>query len=73
MTYVKIVFVIVFLAVGAITIKRSMEIQKNGIEADAVVSRIEADESAPDEDGHTDITYIMSDIRRRTGRPLRRS
>ena len=58
MTYVIIVFVIVFLAVGAITIKRNMEIQKNGVEADAVVSRIEEDESAPDEDGHTDTTYI---------------
>lgn len=57
MAYVFIAIVAIALVVGAVfTVKRNMAIQKNGIEADAVVSRIEENESSND-DGSRDVTY----------------
>lgn len=57
LTYVVIaVVVIAVIAVTVFTIKRNNAIQKDGIEADAVVSRIVENEDR-DEDGHVDFTY----------------
>ena len=57
MTYVFIAVVVIALAVAAVfTIKRNNAIQKNGIEADAVVSRIEDQET--ENDGHREVKYI---------------
>ena len=58
MAYVLIAVVVILLVGSAVfTIKRNMAIQKGGIEADAVVSRIQENEGEPDEHGHRDITY----------------
>ena len=58
MAYVFIAVVVIALVAAAVfTIKRNNAIRKNGIEADAVVSRIEDNEGEPDENGHRDITY----------------
>lgn len=57
MTYVLIAVAVIVLVVAAVfTIKRNQAIQKNGVEADAVVSRIEENENR-DDDGHRDVTY----------------
>ena len=57
MTYVFIAVVVIALVVAAVfTIKRNNAIQKNGIEADAVVSRIEDQET--ENDGHREVNYI---------------
>lgn len=57
MTYVLIAVAVIALVVAAVfTIKRNQAIQKNGVEADAVVSRIEENENR-DDDGHRDVTY----------------
>lgn len=57
MTYVLIAAVVIALVVvGVLTIKRNQAIAKNGIEADATVSRIEETENR-DDDGHVDFTY----------------
>lgn len=57
MTYVLIAVVVIVLIVGAVfTTSRNSAIQKNGVEADAVVSRIKSDDTQ-DADGHTTITY----------------
>ena len=57
MTYAIIAAVVIALAASIIfTIKRNGAIQQNGIEADAVVSRIEESESA-DNDGSRETTY----------------
>ena len=57
MTYVLIAVLVIVLVVGAVfTIRRNQAIQKNGVEADAVVSRIEENENR-DNDGHVDFTY----------------
>ena len=57
MAYIFIAVVAIALVAGAVfTIKRNMAIQKNGVEADAVVSRIEENETDND-DGSRDISY----------------
>ena len=57
MTYALIAIVVVVLAAVFIyTMKRNQAIQANGIEADAVVSRIEESETKND-NGDYDITY----------------
>ncbi|MBQ9720837.1 MAG: hypothetical protein IJV64_09110 [Oscillospiraceae bacterium] len=57
MTYVLIAVVVIALVVAAVfTIKRNNAIQKNGIEADAVVSRIEDQET--ENDGRREVNYI---------------
>ena len=57
MTYVFIAVVVIALVVAAVfTIKRNNAIQKNGIEADAVVSRIEDQET--ENDGRREVNYI---------------
>ena len=57
MTYLLIAVVVLVLAVGAVyTFKRNNAIQKDGVEADAVVSRVDEHENVND-DGHRDVTY----------------
>ena len=57
MTYVFIAVVVIALVVAAVfTIKRNNAIQKNGVEADAVVSRIEDQET--ENDGRREVNYI---------------
>ena len=57
MTYVLIAVVVIALVAAAVfTIKRNNAIQKNGIEADAVVSRIEDQET--ENDGRREVNYI---------------
>ena len=57
MTYAIIAAVVIILAVSFVfTAKRNSAIQKNGIEADAVVSRVEESETE-DNDGHRDVNY----------------
>ena len=57
MTYVLIAVVVIALVAAAVfTIKRNNAIQKNGIEADAVVSRIEEQET--ENDGRREVNYI---------------
>jgi len=54
MAYVLIVVVVILLVGSAVfTIKRNMAIQKGGIEADAVVSRIEEHETRNDDGSRT--------------------
>ena len=58
LTYIIIGVVVVGIVGGIIfTIMRTNAIKKNGIEANAVVSRIKEQEST-DSDGFTDTTYI---------------
>lgn len=57
LTYVAIAVIVIVVIVAAVfTIKRNNAIQKDGIEADAVVSRIAENENR-DDDGHVDYTY----------------
>ncbi|MBR0313130.1 MAG: DUF3592 domain-containing protein [Oscillospiraceae bacterium] len=57
MTYVLIAVIVIAVAVGAFfTIKRNRAIQQNGIEADAVVSRVVEHENQND-DGSHDVSY----------------
>ena len=56
--YILIAAAVSAVAAGAVfTIKRNNAIQKDGIEADAVVSRMDENESG-DGDGHRDVTYV---------------
>jgi len=58
MTYALIAVVVIVLVAGVVfTYKRNKAIQQNGIEADAVVSRIVSHDSEPDEHGHIQTTY----------------
>ena len=71
LTYVIFGVVVVGIVGGIIfTIMRTNAIKKNGIEANAVVSRIKEQEST-DSDGFTDTTYIYSSSQRRTVKILR--
>lgn len=57
MPYVFIAFVVILLAFGAVfAIKRNNGIQQNGIEADAVVSRVEEKEDT-DGEGNRNVAY----------------
>lgn len=55
-TVVFIVFVAIIVVSLVITLVRNNKIRKNGIEAEAVISRIEESESV-DSDGSVDTTY----------------
>lgn len=52
------VFVVAIIVAVAFTMKRNSELKKNGIEADAVVSKIKENETT-DSDGNTDFTYTF--------------
>ena len=55
--YVAVAVVVIAIIVGIVfSVRRNMAIKKNGIEADAVVSRIKETEST-DGDGNIDTTY----------------
>ena len=59
MVYIGIAVVVIVIAIGIIfNAKRNNEIKQNGIEADAVVSRIKENESV-DEDGFVSTTYTF--------------
>ena len=68
MTYVLIAVAVIVLASGAVvTTVRNRAIQKNGVEADAVVSRVKNEETQ-DADGHVTITYTyFVEYRTQTG------
>jgi len=58
MAYALIALVVIVIGFSIITtIKRNNAIQKDGIEADAVVSRVDENEDT-DSDGNREVTYV---------------
>lgn len=58
LNYIFIAVIVAVIAVGiTITVRRRSAIRKNGVEADAVVSRVK-EQTSVDEEGFTQTTYI---------------